>query len=68
LWKFNYSSESAHSVKINALSDLNFKFGFSKTIAKEKEMTSFLPLPGINIILHWVPTGTFYIKIIIYCR
>lgn len=44
IWRIETGAESAHSVRLSALSDLKFDFGFSAEKVTKKSETSFLPL------------------------
>lgn len=51
LWRIEAGAESAHSVRLSALSDLKFDFGFSGEEISRKSETSVLPLAGSKNIL-----------------
>lgn len=44
IWRIESGAESAHSVRLSALSDLKLDFGFSDGKIMKKSETSFLPL------------------------
>lgn len=51
LWRIETGAESAHSVRLSALSNLKFAFGFSAADITKKSETSFLPLAGNKNVL-----------------
>jgi hypothetical protein len=51
LWRIETGAESAHSVRLSALSDLKFDFGFSSAEITKKSETSFLPFAGTKNVL-----------------
>lgn len=50
-WEINASATSAHSLRLSALSDLKFEFGFSLEEVSRKSETAFQPLVGHKNIL-----------------
>lgn len=51
VWKIEARADSSHSLRLNALSDLKFEFGFSLDRVDGKSETSFQPLVGHKNIL-----------------
>lgn len=51
VWRIETGAESAHSVRLSALSNLKFDFGFSAEEITKKSETSFLPLAGSKNVL-----------------
>jgi von Willebrand factor A domain-containing protein 7 len=51
IWKIEAGAESSHSLRLGAISDLQFEFGFSLNDATKKAETSFQPLSGQKNIL-----------------
>lgn len=62
IWKIETKANSAHSLKLSALSDLKFEFGFSLNAVDKISETAFQPLAGYKNVLSIFITGPSLIR------